>query len=81
VHTQAFKKRIYVMLCTLVHIGDKEDNHYQEEGRAKSAWMETRILGGNWIVVHCLVHHKLRCLASSSSFLSPSITLISYPDF
>jgi hypothetical protein len=38
------------MLCTLVNIGDKEDNHCQEEGHAKSVWRETRIFGGNWIV-------------------------------
>ena len=26
--------------------GDREDNHCQEDGRAKSAWRETRIFGG-----------------------------------
>jgi len=35
-----------LMLYTLVHLGDKEDNHCQEDGQAKLAWRETRIFGG-----------------------------------
>ena len=35
---------IYVM--NLSSFGDREDNHCQEDGRAKSTWRETRVFWG-----------------------------------
>jgi hypothetical protein len=39
---------------------DREDNHCLEEGRAKSAWRETRIFGVTGLfVVHCFIQSQL----------------------
>jgi hypothetical protein len=32
-------------VMNLSSFGDREDNHCQEDGRAKSAWRETRVVG------------------------------------
>jgi len=41
----------------LSSFGDREDNYCQEDGRAKSAWRETRVFMGigNWIVCSSLL--------------------------
>ena len=43
----------------LSSFGDREDNHCQEDGQAKSAWRETRLLGDlgidSCLLFHCLI--------------------------
>jgi len=46
-HAVKSKLVLVLLLSILVHIGDREDNHCQEEGWAKSVWRETRIFGGD----------------------------------
>jgi hypothetical protein len=44
-----FQTKLALTVLTVMILRSSGDNHCQEDGQAKSAWRETRVIWGNWI--------------------------------